>query len=784
MSIGNIKDYTPNFKFIIPSFDIATWHDYIEENFRNIDALFYNLFGINNYSGTWKNITSYTVGQVLFVGEDKDLEGNDTEYAGRLVKVLVDHTTDNSDYFNIYYNLHPEYYELFADASTAQYYAQIAQENANITINLRQETESLFNFTKELRNDTQILRNDALLYRDTAEDFSKNAKKSADNAQVSAENAQDYLNLTQETYYSAINDINSTKSDAIIQIDQNTNQKIDEFINLSNKNTQTATNLLNQTQIAAQNAQNYANEAWGKISNVGDIFYSLRLDDELNGAVVCNGNYYELEDFTGTHSIKNLLEQNKLPYVSLEEYENTLNTYGSVRCFGYTPYTEEQIHIISVSGEETGTVTYRNVAIINGTTVHTWNNSINTSILYTLETQEEVIAKIKLGERVDFCNRNLVARYYSNGYTPKQTATQFRVPTLDDVYIKAGIANLPNEFNVESLPNITGNIAGLLNHSSFWGSGALSSALLAGSIESSYYGIASNYNAQIQKTSFDASRSSSTYKNGAKVNPDNVRYRAFVQLANAATENAVISATSAISKLADVVNKSDDQTINGKKTFEDKVTITSNTMHKLAIRSQDIDLDVLPTAQLNNQIYFEDKNGNMYATLQANQTTNGTVSFGLSVRRNTSSNYASFMVNDQNDDYKYATAPTPANTSNSNTIATTEWVRSKIFLDPSKRISLTTKLNSAFTIPNSGILALAIKVGSQTDASVTIQMVNSGTASANNGYTVTKITHNGGSAESNTVPIIFPVKKGQSIYLNYNKAGSATMVYAYLFRID
>ena len=47
MSIGNIKDYTPNFKFIIPSFDIATWHDYIEENFRNIDALFYNLFGIN-----------------------------------------------------------------------------------------------------------------------------------------------------------------------------------------------------------------------------------------------------------------------------------------------------------------------------------------------------------------------------------------------------------------------------------------------------------------------------------------------------------------------------------------------------------------------------------------------------------------------------------------------------------------------------------------------------------------------------------------------------------------
>lgn len=125
--IGSIKDYTPNFRMIIPRFDLATWHDYIEENFRNIDALFFNLFGINNYSGPWKQITTYKEGQVLFIPDDRDINGDETIYAGRLVKVLVDHVTDNSDYFNFFYNLHPEYYELFADASAMQIFAQQTQ---------------------------------------------------------------------------------------------------------------------------------------------------------------------------------------------------------------------------------------------------------------------------------------------------------------------------------------------------------------------------------------------------------------------------------------------------------------------------------------------------------------------------------------------------------------------------------------------------------------------------------------------------------------------------------
>ena len=155
--IGSIKDYTPNFKMIIPRFDLATWHDYIEENFRNIDALFFNLFGINNYSGPWKQITSYKEDQVLFITDDRDINGEETIYAGRLVKVLQDHVTDNSDYFNFFYNLHPEYYELFADAGAAQIFAQQAQDAS-----------------KEAKNSENVIIQKQIEINDTISEFNDN----------------------------------------------------------------------------------------------------------------------------------------------------------------------------------------------------------------------------------------------------------------------------------------------------------------------------------------------------------------------------------------------------------------------------------------------------------------------------------------------------------------------------------------------------------------------------------------------------------------------------------
>ena len=114
---GSIKDYTPNFNLIIPEFNISGWHDYLEENFRSIDALFYNIFDIHNYKGAWLRLTEYTTGQVVFVSDtEEELQ------SGKMFKVLVNHTTTDVP-FNEYYEANPTYYEPFVDASTAQTFA-------------------------------------------------------------------------------------------------------------------------------------------------------------------------------------------------------------------------------------------------------------------------------------------------------------------------------------------------------------------------------------------------------------------------------------------------------------------------------------------------------------------------------------------------------------------------------------------------------------------------------------------------------------------------------------
>ena len=121
---GSIKDYTKYYKFYIPRFDLATWHDYIENNFRSIDAILNNIFSIANYKGEWKNSTTYTADDVLFIGNDE------TQYEGKLVKVLENHTTPGSGTFADYYTNNPNKYSVGLSATDAQIYAQNAQTSA------------------------------------------------------------------------------------------------------------------------------------------------------------------------------------------------------------------------------------------------------------------------------------------------------------------------------------------------------------------------------------------------------------------------------------------------------------------------------------------------------------------------------------------------------------------------------------------------------------------------------------------------------------------------------
>ena len=118
----------------------------------------------------------------------------------------------------------------------------------------------------------------------------------------------------------------------------------------------------------------------------------------------------------------------------------------------------------------------------------------------------------------------------------------FRVPSLNDVYIKSG--QVADEFGAESLPNITGKIVydNSVETSGTEGCFSINSQfdnrVMTGETHKGYI------------TNFDASLSSSTYQDGAKVNPDHVCYRAYIVLFTAEKELSVVNWTNQINQVA------------------------------------------------------------------------------------------------------------------------------------------------------------------------------------------------------------------------------------------
>lgn len=134
----------------------------------------------------------------------------------------------------------------------------------------------------------------------------------------------------------------------------------------------------------------------------------------------------------------------------------------------------------------------------------------------------------------------------------------FRVPLLKDVYLKAG--QEAETFGAESLPQHTHtrgtmNITGTLPTDSGGASSRTGAFYAAGSA-----GGASGSSGNNNLTGFDASRSwtgetsgasGATYKSGAKVNPDHVKYRAYVVLYTAEKELSIVNWTNQLQRKTD-----------------------------------------------------------------------------------------------------------------------------------------------------------------------------------------------------------------------------------------
>ena len=176
--------------------------------------------------------------------------------------------------------------------------------------------------------------------------------------------------------------------------------------------------------------------------NIADIFYTLRKDTTLNGAVAADGTEYNLSDFSssdGIESISSLILTSMVPVISYADYSAQVKSQG---CCAYFAYDE-------ISGK-------------------------------------------------------------------------FKVPTIQNVYIRAGDNATLAKYLAASIPNITGAWSTRGGDASASGAVAVSGSSSKANWDSG--GANSSYN-------FDASRSSSVYKNGVNtVQPPSLILRPMVQL--------------------------------------------------------------------------------------------------------------------------------------------------------------------------------------------------------------------------------------------------------------
>ena len=174
-----------------------------------------------------------------------------SEFSGRLVKVLVEHTTDNSEYFSQYYVKNKINYEFFADASAAQKWALEAKA-------AKEQTEEIVANVDEIEQDV-------ITYKNAAQTAAQNALTSQQAAQTSATNAETYKNSAQSSATSA----EQSKNDAKTQADlakQYADQAASEGVNIDTDPTLSANS---DSKVASQKAtKSYVDNIVGSIETL------------------------------------------------------------------------------------------------------------------------------------------------------------------------------------------------------------------------------------------------------------------------------------------------------------------------------------------------------------------------------------------------------------------------------------------------------------------------------------------------------------------------------------
>lgn len=85
--------------------------------------------------------------------------------------------------------------------------------------------------------------------------------------------------------------------------------------------------------------------------NVGDIFFTSRLDTDLNGAVECDGSTYYLSNYQGVDAIYNLFTLGKLEYISMSDYADDITNKGWCDKFGWDGEGNDEFKIPTLTAK-------------------------------------------------------------------------------------------------------------------------------------------------------------------------------------------------------------------------------------------------------------------------------------------------------------------------------------------------------------------------------------------------------------------------------------------------
>lgn len=169
---------TANLKLEIVPFNTAPWHDLVNGNFQNIDAIIGTIFGFVNLKGKWQNSTSVVTGDRYF-----------DETTGKYYEVLVNHVTAAQPTTFLEDRVaNPTYWMLLAD-STSQSAVISAAESKDAAILAQQAAEAAAASVAGVATAAEAARDEAVVAKDAALSYQQSAQTAQQNAMLYASDA-------------------------------------------------------------------------------------------------------------------------------------------------------------------------------------------------------------------------------------------------------------------------------------------------------------------------------------------------------------------------------------------------------------------------------------------------------------------------------------------------------------------------------------------------------------------------------------------------------------------